>query len=107
MTPQHAVLAAHIGKVLKARRVELGVSQSRVAGQADITQDALWRIEQGNRIPRADTLLKLMAALGLEDQPMSFFARVKWQPASDGIPGMQLVIVPRENGDMREYDKAA
>lgn len=104
---QHALIAARIGEVLREQRTKLGFSQSKVAAQADITQDAYWLIEKGRRIPRADTLLKLMHALGIEDTPFSFFADVVWRPATDGLPGMELVIIPSKNGATREFVKAA
>lgn len=104
---KNEAFAKHLGSLLKQRRVELGLSQTRVAGVADMTQDGLWMIEQGKRVPRADTLLKIMAALGMEGEPLTFFANVSWEAATDGLPGVQLVIKPSENGAMREYVKAA
>jgi transcriptional regulator with XRE-family HTH domain len=101
---QHTQLAQHIGKVLRDRRNELGLSIERVAGLADMTANALWLNENGRRIPNGATLLKLAHALKIEDQPLSIFAKLEWEPMGDGFPGMRLVV---KNGATREYVHAA
>ncbi len=51
--------------LLKAWRKWRGLSQTQLAEKAGLTQAQIARIENGNTVPRADTLLKLSAALGV------------------------------------------
>lgn len=100
-TEQRALLAKEIGRLLRARREELGLSLEQVAGAADMTANALWLNEVGRRIPGADTLIKLAHALQMEETPLSAFAKISWEQREDGVPGWELVVA------MREYLQAA
>lgn len=89
---QRQIVAQEIGRVLRARREELGLSLEQAAGMADVTANALWLNETGKRIPGADTLIKLAHALRIQDTPLSGFVNVTWEPMGNGLPGLQLVI---------------
>ena len=67
-TIPHAVVEAHIvGEVpmVRAWREHLGLTQAQVAERADMAQASVARIERGESAPRAATLAKLAAAMGL------------------------------------------
>lgn len=98
---QRALFAKEIGKLIRARREELGLSLEQAAGMADMTANALWLNESGRRIPGSDTLIKLAHALQMQDTPLSAFAKISWEPMENGVPGWHLVVA------MREYLRAA
>lgn len=56
---------ATIGDRVKARRIELGLTQEKLASKANITKGFLSDVENGRRNVGADTLLDLASALGL------------------------------------------
>lgn len=49
--------------LLRARRVELGLSQAEAAGAAGVSQSMLARIESGERTPSTPVLFRLLDAL--------------------------------------------
>lgn len=61
---------AQIGNRIIARREELGMSQTELAIQAGITQQALSQIESGKRAVRIDKLSQIAVALRA---PLSMF----------------------------------
>jgi DNA-binding XRE family transcriptional regulator len=56
---------ATVGERIKARRVELGLTQEKLAAQAKITKGFLSDVENGRRNVGADTLLELAGALSV------------------------------------------
>lgn len=71
-------LAEFWGESLKARRVELGLSQGQLARAADMTQQAIWQFEHGRRVPLDRTKVELARALGTT--PGDLFP---WPPMED------------------------
>lgn len=55
-----------IGKAVRERRLELGLSQSEVATRASMTQPALSRLEAGGTVPTIPVLERLAAALNAD-----------------------------------------
>jgi y4mF family transcriptional regulator len=55
-----------IGKVIKSRRNELGITQPHLAELADISTNTLYQIERGQNNPTIDILVKIVDVLGLE-----------------------------------------
>ena len=55
-----------IAAKLRAKRLASGMSQDKVAAAAGITQAVLSKLEAGLRMPRIDTLLRVVTALGGE-----------------------------------------
>jgi len=51
--------------LLRAWRVYFGLGQVELAKKAGVTQSQIANFENGKAIPRADTLLKISAALGV------------------------------------------
>jgi transcriptional regulator with XRE-family HTH domain len=53
-----------LGAALRARRLELGLSQTELSKRAGVAQMTISTIETGNSAPRVDILLKLCQGLG-------------------------------------------
>ncbi|QNP75744.1 helix-turn-helix transcriptional regulator [Streptomyces roseirectus] len=58
-----AYLGTPLGAAVKARRVELGLTQERLAAQAGMSQGALSRLERGKAVPTLPLLERLAAAM--------------------------------------------
>ena len=61
-----AAFARRFGLNLAARRLAAGISQEALGDLADLHRTAVGQLERGERVPRADTLLKLAAALRVD-----------------------------------------
>lgn len=57
-----------IGTTIRRNRKRLGLSQSELGERAGLRQETISLIETGNPATRLDTLLAVLAALGLEFQ---------------------------------------
>jgi HTH-type transcriptional regulator / antitoxin HipB len=55
-----------IGQAVRARRLDLGLSQTEVAARAGMTQPALSRLEAGGAVPTIPVLERLAAALSAD-----------------------------------------
>lgn len=55
-----------ISRALKDARQRLDLAQADVAAAAGISREALARIEGGRSMPRSETLIAILRALGLE-----------------------------------------
>lgn len=55
-----------IGKVVRERRLELGLTQTEVATRARMTQPALSRLEAGGPVPTIPVLERLAVALNAD-----------------------------------------
>jgi transcriptional regulator with XRE-family HTH domain len=71
-------IAERIGRNIIYRREQAGVSQEMLAFEAEMHRTAIGDIERGNRIPRADSLVKIAGALGCS--PCDLLAGVTWTP---------------------------
>lgn len=58
--------AIEIGRAVRARRLELGLSQTELARRAAMTQSAISRLEAGAATPTIMVLERLAAALEAE-----------------------------------------
>lgn len=55
-----------LGKLLKERRKQLGITQIDLADLAGISANTLYKIERGQANPTVQVLSKLAAVLGME-----------------------------------------
>jgi transcriptional regulator with XRE-family HTH domain len=76
-------VAASLGRNLARCRKRAGLSQEELAVRASLHRTAVGQIERGERIARADTLLKLAGSLGIS--PGEFFAGLTWTPGGTTI----------------------
>jgi HTH-type transcriptional regulator/antitoxin HipB len=58
--------AYELGKAVRARRLELGMSQTELAQRAGMTQSAVSRLEAGGTVPTIGVLERLAAALSAD-----------------------------------------
>jgi transcriptional regulator with XRE-family HTH domain len=58
-----ACLGTPLGAAVKARRVELGLTQERLADRAGMSQGALSRLERGKAVPTLPLLERLASAM--------------------------------------------
>ena len=71
-----------IGRFLRSKRFELGLTQKEVAARAGISQQALSNIEIGLRLPRSDTIERLEKVIG--EIPAHLISYP--QPRNKGVP---------------------
>ena len=57
-----------IGKVIKARRLELGYSQEELAELVDRTPSHIGQIERGDSLPSVDILFKIVEVLSIDSR---------------------------------------
>ncbi len=75
--------AARFGRNLARAREAAAHSQEAVADLAGLHRTAVGQLERGERIPRADTLVKLCGALRV--QPQVLLAGLVWVPPKIGV----------------------
>lgn len=79
MTALAAPQIAHeIGLNIARRRVRVGYSQEELGVRAGLHRTAVSQLERGERVPRADTIIRLAASLGVA--PGDLLAGVSWEP---------------------------
>ena len=59
-----------LGERVRAWRVKHAWGVRRLARQADVDEVTIYRIEDGTRQPRMDTIRKLAAAMGLTPEEL-------------------------------------
>lgn len=62
----HIQAVAQVVNALFQRRIELGLTQAEVAQKAGLKQESIARLENGNVVPRLDTVFKVAHALGMK-----------------------------------------
>jgi y4mF family transcriptional regulator len=58
--------AQELGRLVRRRRVELGMTQTEVAEVADTTLRFLSELERGKPTARLENVMRVMATLGIE-----------------------------------------
>ncbi|MFZ3591901.1 helix-turn-helix domain-containing protein [Bacillus sp. DJP31] len=64
-----------IGKYIKKRRNELGLTQEQVAERANMSHKHLGKLERGNRYPSGIMLFKILVALETRDSSISMIIK--------------------------------
>ena len=62
-TTDHWIEYDELGKRMRSRRVELGLTQERLGEMADISSSFVGHIERAEKIPSVETLVRLCACL--------------------------------------------
>jgi transcriptional regulator with XRE-family HTH domain len=78
-------IAVPLGKNIRRLREATGDSQETLAHKASLHRTVVTDIENGHRVPRAPTILKLAGALGVD--PGEFFAGMQWVSPKPAKPG--------------------
>lgn len=60
------MLAEYIGKTIRNRRKELGITQPHLAELAKVSTNTLYKLERGQGNPSLDVLTKIAEVLGME-----------------------------------------
>lgn len=60
------MLVMDIGKTIKKRRKELGITQPHLAELAEVSTNTLYKLERGQGNPSLNVLNKLAEVLGME-----------------------------------------
>jgi y4mF family transcriptional regulator len=60
------MLVTNIGKAIRNRRKELGITQPHLAELANVSTNTLYKLERGQGNPSLDILEKLTEVLGME-----------------------------------------
>jgi transcriptional regulator with XRE-family HTH domain len=75
--PQALAAARQFGRGVSERRRQIGLTQEGTAERAGLHRTEVALIEQGGRLPRLDTIVKLGGALGVE--PCELLAGMAWK----------------------------
>ena len=71
--------ATRFGQNLARCRERAGLSQEELGMRAELHRTAVGQLERGQRIARADTLVKLAGSLAIS--PDELLAGLEWQPS--------------------------
>jgi transcriptional regulator with XRE-family HTH domain len=71
--------ATRFGLNLARCRERAGISQEELGMRADLHRTAVGQLERGQRIARADTLVKLAGSLAVK--PDELLAGLEWEPS--------------------------
>jgi transcriptional regulator with XRE-family HTH domain len=77
------MIARHIGANLRRARKRADLSQEELAVRASLHRTAIGQLERGERVARADTLVKLAGSLGIP--PGDLLDGLKWEPGSTRV----------------------
>jgi transcriptional regulator with XRE-family HTH domain len=72
-------VAAHFGRNLLHHRKQANLSQEELGVLASLHRTEVGQLEQGTRLARIDTLVKLASALSIS--PGDLLAGIAWNPA--------------------------
>jgi transcriptional regulator with XRE-family HTH domain len=79
---------------LKRLRTQSGLSQENLSLRASLTRTHVGLIENGERLPKVDTIHRLAGALGIE--PGELLAGFYWRPDEPGDGGHVTDEPPQE-----------
>ena len=75
--------AARFGQNLARCRERADLSQEELGVRASLHRTAVGQLERGERIPRADTVVKLAGSLGV--RPEELLEGLRWSPGGTTI----------------------
>jgi len=84
--------AERLGRNLFMARRRAGYSQEEVAARASLHRTEVGMIEHGERLPRVDTLMKLVGALGI--RPGELLRGIEWLPGDLAASGRFAIRSP-------------
>jgi len=84
MTPPFEVTEPFRQNLRRLRR-RAGLSQEHLAARASLHRTAIGLLENGERLPRIDTLMRLAASL--EASPLELLEGIEWVPPREQASG--------------------
>jgi len=81
-------ITGRFAKNLVRLRQEAGLSQEELAFRASIHRTQISLMESGNRLPRFETLVKLVGALGVS--PEALMEGIVWEPNVSRAGGFKV-----------------
>lgn len=94
-------VAVQFGRNLFRCRRRAAMSQEELGGLAGLHRTEIGMLEQGTRLARVDTLMKLAGALSVS--PMELLEGIQWLPASTNDGSFSIsertLAGPRRRGD--------
>ena len=78
-------VADRFGQNLFHHRRRAALSQEELGGRAGLHRSEIGMLEQGSRLARVDTLMKLAGALSID--PTELLEGIKWLPPESGAGG--------------------
>lgn len=93
-------VATQIGRNLARCRKRAGLTQEELSYRAGLHRTEIGLLERGERTPRADTIVKLAAAVSASVGDL--FAGLVWKPGKVEVVregGFEVVAHRREGGD--------
>jgi transcriptional regulator with XRE-family HTH domain len=93
MAAANAEIARLIGVNIGQLRIQAGYSQEELGVRAGLHRTAVGQLERGERVPRADSIIRLAASLGIP--PGDLLTGVSWEPielsaGGYSFPGSEL-----------------
>jgi transcriptional regulator with XRE-family HTH domain len=95
--------ARRLGVNLRCVRKRAGLSQEELSFRAGLHCTAVGQLERGERVARADTLIKL--AGGLAIPAGTLLEGLAWEPPKYAAGGFQLSPLPDSNSKAPEEDE--
>ena len=84
------------GMQLRAERERLGYTRDQAAERADITSRYLAAIELGEKIPKADVLVKLIRGMGASANTVIYASQQEADDECERLARLFLQCTPRE-----------
>lgn len=85
-------LAERFGRNVFRCRREACLSQEQLAARAGLHRTEIGLIESGRRVPRLDTLVRLIGSLSV--RPEGLLAGIVWEASGAGRPPGRFVLGP-------------
>ena len=85
-------LTGRIGRCLRRRRRDLGLSQEDLAERTGVHRTPISLFENGHRLPHTSTLIKL--AIGLEIPVCQILLDIEWPVPGSPLPGTDAADLP-------------
>lgn len=82
--------ANRLGRNLRAARRRLGLSQEELAARCSLHRTEIGNIENGRRMPRVDTLMRLAGALEVRAEDL--LRGIEWLPPPPPLPPVGWVV---------------
>ena len=84
--------AQRFGRNLFMARRRAGYSQEELAALCSLHRTEIGLVENGRRLPRVDTLVKLISTLGIRADDL--LGGIEWMPPTSTRPGGFTVALP-------------